>query len=224
VALGSSLRGDPGRADPAALGPRPGALLSAPPPQTEVLARRETVVLYVPVAQSRITAILYHRVAGSNALDLEPAGKLLNGGVIDAIERRIVGSSSAGPAYYVDSSTASVDVGAAAGTQVYSPVSGQVIGISPNILDGQARWGSIVTIAPTSNPGLVVAVSQVNAAPGLKVGDTVSARWSGQSPPTLIGTVADLAPALDQALRRYTQDAGNHVHVEVQPNIALAVP
>ena len=41
---------------------------------------------------------------------------------------------------------------------------------------------------------------------------------------TLLGTVVDMAPVLDQELRHYTQDAGNHVHVEVTPSTNVVVP
>ena len=97
--------------------------------------------LYVPIDRARITAIVYHRVDGSDTLDLTPSGNLLNAGIVDRIERQIVGSTATGPDYFIASgSTASVDVGAGAGTQVYSPVNGTIVGITPMILNG-ARVG-----------------------------------------------------------------------------------
>ena len=41
---------------------------------------------------------------------------------------------------------------------------------------------------------------------------------------TLLGAVVDMSPVLDQELRHYTQDAGNHVHVEVTPSTNVVVP
>jgi hypothetical protein len=39
-----------------------------------------------------------------------------------------------------------------------------------------------------------------------------------------IGTVLDFSGVERQALARYTQDAGNHVSVEVHPAATLALP
>jgi hypothetical protein len=39
-----------------------------------------------------------------------------------------------------------------------------------------------------------------------------------------IGTVLDFSRVERQALARYTQDAGNHVSVEVRPAATLAIP
>ena len=39
-----------------------------------------------------------------------------------------------------------------------------------------------------------------------------------------LGTVLDFSRVEQQALARYTQDAGNHVSIEVHPAATLAIP
>jgi hypothetical protein len=75
-----------------------------------------------------------------------------------------------------------------------------------------------IDIQPSGNPGVVVTLTNVNPDPNLTVGMTVS---SGR---TKIGQVIDLSSVEQAALARYTQDRGQHVHIEVHPAGSLAVP
>jgi hypothetical protein len=222
VTIGSTvLPSSSSTPDPAAAGPAPVVnLLPTPPPQPLKLASRGSVILYVPIASSRITAIGYHKVDGASTLDLEPSGRMVNAGIIDRIERQVVGSAAGSPDYYVsDGSTASVDVGATAGTQVYAPVNGTVVGISPYVLDGQA-WGDEISIQPSADPTVVVVLTNLYPASSLRVGEQVSAT----EPPTAVGIVADLSKVLKMDLAQYTSDAGNHVHIELRPTVLNYIP
>jgi hypothetical protein len=107
-------------------------------------------------------------------------------------------------------STGSVDVGAVAGTDVYSPVDGKVVSIRPYVIDGHA-YGSVIEIQPTSTPADVVTLTNLATAKGIVVGSTVSAAT------TRLGSVVDLSKVLTQEISRYSSDAGNHVHIEVGP-------
>ena len=60
-------------------------------------------------------------------------------------------------------------------------------------------------------------LTQLRSDPALTVGDSVV---SGR---TKIGTVVDLSRVEHQALARYTNDAGNHVTVEVRPSAAVVL-
>jgi hypothetical protein len=222
VTLGSALREDNAPAlEVATPAPEPASqLVPSPPPRPLKLASRGGVNLYVPIDRSRITAIVYHQVAGSDTLDLTPSGNLLNAGIVDRIERQIIGNSASGPDYFIASgSTASVDVGATAGTQVYAPVNGTIVGITPMILNG-ARWGDQVSIQPQADPSVVVVVSNIHADPSLRIGIPVTSTQD----PTLLGTVADLSKVLKMELARYTADSGNHAHIELRPTPVLAIP
>ena len=112
--------------------------------------------------------------------------------------------------------TAALNVGAAPDTDVFSPVDGTVIGITDFEMNGNRR-GSRVDIQPVSAPSLIVSITRVEPDPALTVGSSVV------SAGTRIGAVLDLSQLERQALARYTQDAGNHVTVEVFPAPALAL-
>ena len=75
-----------------------------------------------------------------------------------------------------------------------------------------------IDIQPASAPSLVVSLSHLRSDPALTVGTLVTAATSK------IGTVLDFSRVERQALARYTQDAGNHVSVEVSPAATLAIP
>jgi len=84
------------------------------------------------------------------------------------------------------------------------------------ILDG-APHGDEIDIQPTLAPSLVVSVSAIALDPSLVVGGTVT----GDA--TKLGEVLDLATLETQAIAHYTNDAGNHVLIEVHPAATLDV-
>jgi murein DD-endopeptidase MepM/ murein hydrolase activator NlpD len=193
-------------------------LLPAGPPQPEVVARLGGLHLQLPISQSRVTAIGYQG-GTPGALALTPLGTQANQGLLRRIVHAIVGGSGGAPRWYQlpggdGPSTSALDVGAPAGTDVYSPVDGTVVAIDDVVLDAR-QYGSEIDIAPTSAPSLVVAVSHVRVDPSLAVGSPVT---SGTSK---LGTLVDFSSAEKQALSRYTTDAGNHVVVEVHPAPSL---
>ena len=199
-----------------------GGAVETPAPRPTQLARAQGVSLYVPVYQDAITAILYHRVDGSDTIPLDPVGQLQRGGLIQRIERDLLGVASSGVEYSIaDGSVASVDVGAAAGTPVFTPVEGRIVGIVPNIVNGKP-YGSIVTIQPSTNPGVVVVLSNIEVRADVRVGDEV-APTSADADATRLGTVLDMSPVLDQLLASYTRDEGNHVHTELRINTTSQV-
>ena len=193
----------------------------APPPRPRVLAARGPLRLQLPIPESRVTAIGYH-AAASGALALDPVGSRANEGLGRRIVRRLFGGGGNGIRYYQlggegGPSTAVLNVGAPSGTDVYSPVDGTVVGLAANIVSGR-EYGVRIEIQPTDAPSVVVGITHLRADPALEVGDAVAAARSK------IGTVIDFSKVEQQALARYTQDAGNHVAIEVQPAATLAIP
>jgi hypothetical protein len=174
------------------------------------VAVRGPVRLQLPISQSRLTAIGYHSAA-DGALALDPVGHQANEGLVQRVVHGIFGGGGGSPKWYSLSGgdTSALDVGAPIGSDVYSPVDGTVMQIRPFVVEGKAH-GSEIDIQPQTAPSLIVAVTQLVADPALTVGMPVV------SGATKLGRVADLAVVEHQALSRYTNDAGNHVSVEVR--------
>lgn len=198
----------------------PVRLLPAGRPEPFVIAKLNGLRLQLPVAAERVTAIGYQG-AGDGALALEPVGRRGNQGWLGRAVHRIFGGGGSGPVWYSlggggGAPTSGLDVGAASGTDVYAPVDGTVVGLTPLIIDNQV-FGSRIDVQPATAPSVVVSLMHVRAVPGLNVGDTVTASV------TRIGTLIDFSRVERQALARYTNDAGNHVALEVHPAANLAL-
>jgi hypothetical protein len=197
------------------LGLDPAAESAQTKPFPQILALHGTVRLQMPIAQARHTAIGYH-AASDGALGLAPLGHQGNEGVLDRVFHKIFGGGGGQPTWYRLSGgpTSALDVGALPGTDVWSPVDGTVIGITPYVVAGH-RYGSRIDIQPQSAPSLIVSVTQVKADPALTVGSNVV------SGATRVGVVVDLSRVERQALARFTNDSGNHVSVELRPAASL---
>jgi hypothetical protein len=201
-------------------GPAPATrLLPAGPPRPQVVAFRGSLRIQMPVAQSRVTAVGYHASSGG-ALALSPIGRQANAGLLARIARRLLGTGGSGLAYYLlggsdGPATSVLNVGAPPGTDVYAPVDGTVVGITDYVISGRKR-GARIDIQPSGAASIVVSLTHLRPDPALTVGSTVTAASSK------VGTLLDLADVERQALARYTNDAGNHVAVEVHPAATLS--
>jgi len=186
-------------------------------PFPQIVAVRGSVRLQMPITQNALTAIGYHS-ADDGALTLAPLGRQGNEGVVQRVFHAVFGGGGGHPVWYQlgGGSLSALDVGALPGTDVFSPVDGTVVGVSPYVVAGH-RFGSRIDIQPQSAPSLVVTLTQLRADPAIAVGTNVV---SGR---TKIGAVVNLAPVEQQALARYTNDAGNHVSVELRPAAALVL-
>jgi hypothetical protein len=187
-------------------------LVPAGPPRPQVVALQSSLRLLLPVPQSRVTALGYH-ASGSGALELDPVGRQANQGLLSRVARSLLGGNGSGLRYYLlggeaGPATGSLDVGAPTGTDVYSPVDGTVVGITPYVLDGK-HHGARIDVQPSAVPSVVVSLTHLRPDPNLTVGSSVASTTSK------LGTIVDFADVERQALARYTQDAGNHVAIEV---------
>jgi murein DD-endopeptidase MepM/ murein hydrolase activator NlpD len=210
-------------ASPARPVPLPQADRAQPagPPTPQVVAFQGELRLYLPIEQRRITAVGYHGV-GDGALALDPVGTQANAGVLTRLLRRLFGEDKAGIRFNLmggggGSETAGLDIGARPGTDVYAPVDGTVVGISDHVVSGR-RFGVRIDIQPSGSPGLVVSLRNLDPDAAISVGSTVAASR------TKIGNVIDLSAVETSTLAEYTQDRGQHVHLEVRPAVNLSVP
>ena len=64
-------------------------------------------------------------------------------------------------------------MGAAPGTDVYSPVDGTIVGITPLMLRGKV-FGARIDVQPTNEPALVVRLTHLRPDPALTVGSSVA--------------------------------------------------
>ncbi|HST26401.1 MAG TPA: hypothetical protein VLJ76_10445 [Gaiellaceae bacterium] len=191
------------------------------PPLAQIVATENTnLQIQLPISQSAVTAIGYHGTDGQS-LELTPVGRQANEGILTRMVHWLFGGGGSGPTYYEfggagGPSTGALDIGAAAGTDVYSPVFGTVVSIGTYVLDGK-QYGNTIEIQPTQEASVVVVVTRLRADPSLTVGESVSAGLSK------IGTVIDLSAVERQTLASVTHDAGNHVTLEVDPAPSLPV-
>ncbi|HZQ80417.1 MAG TPA: hypothetical protein VFB25_00420 [Gaiellaceae bacterium] len=195
-------------------------LLPAGPPSPEIVARTGSLQLQLPISQARVTAIGYQG-GSEGALALSPLGAQANQGALKRLLHDIVGGASGSPRWYQlgggqGPSTSLLDVGAPAGTDVYSPVDGTVLAITKIVIDGRP-YGSQIDIQPLGAPSLVVSVTHVKPDPALYVGASLTAGG------TKLGSVVDYTHAEHQELARYTNDSGNHVAIEVHASATLGL-
>ena len=195
-------------------------LLPGGPPSAQIVSTTGALHLQLPVAQSDVTAIGYHN-AGSGTLALDPVGRQGNAGLFARLWHRLAGSDDGRLVWYQlrgdrGPGTSALAVGAAPGSDVYSPVTGTVVGITDYVLSNRT-YGARIDIRPQTSPSVVVSLTHLRPDPALTVGSAVSAARSK------IGVVVDVARVERQALARYTQDAGNNVTVTVHPAAALSI-
>jgi hypothetical protein len=189
-------------------------------PRAQIVSTAGALHLQLPVAQSAVTAIGYHN-AGSGALALDPVGRQGNEGLFGRLWHRLAGSNENRLVWYQlrgdrGPGTSALSVGAAPGTDVYSPVTGTVVGITDFVLSNRT-YGARIDIRPQTAPSVVVSLTHLRADPALTVGSAVAAARSK------IGVVVDLSGVESQALARYTQDAGDNVSLTVRPAASLSV-
>ncbi len=182
------------------------------PPEPVVLATVGNLQIKLPIATEAVTAIGFHGADG-NAVELAPVGRQINEGLLARLWRKIAGSAQQGPVWYQLSGgpgTQVLEVGAAPGTDVYSPVDGTVVSISDFVIDGKV-FGSLIDVRPSAAPSLIVTLSHLEHDPSVAVGSPVLASSSK------LGTVVDVATVERQALASYAGARGNNVSIDVRP-------
>jgi hypothetical protein len=192
--------------------------VTAAPPEPQNLATVGNLRIESPVAQGGITAVGFHG-AENGALVLQPVGPQGNEGLLARLWRRIRGTAPEGRAWYQleGGDLRTLDVGAVAGTDVYSPVDGTVVAIRDHIVAGR-DVGAEIEVRPTAAPSLVVAIENVKPDRAVTVGANVAAGSSK------LGRVADIRRHERQSLARFAPDGGNNVSIQVHHSASLGIP
>jgi hypothetical protein len=190
----------------------PGLVASSSVSEEVVVARVEGIEVLLPVARDVTTAVAFHAVDGDDAVPFEPNGERASGG---SLGQRLtdIFAGGGGLQYYLmendggSSSTAGLDVGAVPGSPIVSPVDGKVVALKRyRIFD---RYDDVeLHIQMARDPSMLLVVTHL-ARPKVAIGDSVT---TGQ---TVLGGVRGFPTSLDQALSRYTSDAGDHVQLMV---------
>jgi len=174
----------------------PSAIADASAPQRVVLARAGQVEVVLPVAEKQVTAVLFHSATEPGAVNMAPASGVAHN----------LASDEGGAA-----GTSGVDVGAAAGTRVYSPVDGVITAVIPHRIAGRPE-GLEMVITPAGVPDVAVRVNHIEPGPDGVVPRVGTAVGAGR---TVLGRVRDLSRVARFDIARYTNDAGNNVQVEL---------
>jgi hypothetical protein len=169
------------------------------------------VDISTPIRPESITGLGYHP-EGESLVEMVPRGENLSANPLLGLFAG--GATPEKIHYYVMDAagrsgprTGALDVGAAAGTTVYAPVTGMVTAIRP---DPMVQGANVVEIKPDTNANVRVTVSLVRSDE-----DSAGVTTRVTAGMTELGTVADSAEILDPQLSSYTSDAGNHVTISV---------
>lgn len=203
IALGASAGGS-APALPTAGAPADGtpvprtapALAAVRRPPDIAVAAAEGLQLRLPIERARVNAIAFHAIEDAGVVPLEPGGGL---------EHHTLPKNGR-----PGSDTATVDIAAAAGTPVWSPVDGSVLSVSPYIVSGLMQ-GYEILIRPSATAGLLVRMTHLQVPAG---GEPPSVGQPVRAGETQIGEVVDFTVA-EQEIARHTSDSGNHVHLEL---------
>jgi hypothetical protein len=173
----------------------------------------------LPIARGAVTAIGYHASPGTVALS--PEGTQANAGLLTHLFHNIVGSGNGGLNYYelsggVGTDNGALDIGAAPKTDVYAPVSGKIVQISPYVVNG-ISIGSRIDIRPDDDATVIVSMTRLWPESQLEIGKSVTGV-------DRVGSVADFSKVESQKLAHYTQDQGDHVTIEVFPAAISVLP
>ena len=193
-------------------------LLPAGPPAPQVISRIGPLHLQLPVNQSRVTAIGYAG-GGDGALALEPVGAQANEGLLKRLcahgGRRRRQHAALVPA---PRRPGTAHLGArrrrAVRTDVYAPVDGTIVGIAKVVLNGRRTDSGSTSSRPARLARRLALAAERR--PVARVGATVTAASSK------LGRVLDFSKVERQALARHTNDAGNHVLLEVRTAATLS--
>ncbi|PKQ30386.1 MAG: hypothetical protein CVT60_00540 [Actinobacteria bacterium HGW-Actinobacteria-10] len=200
---------------------------------TPFFASYGSLQLYLPVAPATLTELAFHQASGNKTYPMtsllpdadtgaasdkrgtgrqvatETAGaQVLTGAVL-----RMWRSNRSG------APNTAADVGAAPGTPVFAPVTGEVIQVKSYLLYNEHQDYEI-HIQPTGWPGVDVVLIHVDK-PVVEPGDRVIGGC------TQLAVIRKLSDRVTHQISEYTRDGGDHVHIQLNkiatPGVVTAV-
>jgi hypothetical protein len=177
-----------------------------------VVARIDSVDLLLPVRGEATTAVAFHPVDNTDAIALTPVGERGDAGGV-ATRLSEVFSSGGGTQYYQmdgngsdgSADTAGLDVGAVPGVFVYAPADGKVVSIKDYDLLGRYP-DTEIQIRLADDPSVLLVMTHISRT-SVGLGDEVAA---GE---TALGRLRRFPPAVDQGIKQFTTDNGDHVQL-----------
>lgn len=177
-------------------------------------ASQPDLKLQLPINRKVITGIGYDHRPDPSTMTLAPEGERANlPSGQRLIERFLATSQPSGVRWFLladhGGDTNVVYVGTQPGAEVYAPLTGTITAISDYVVADQPL-GKVVQIQPLGDGETVVVLRDLDADPGLAVGQTVSQGT------THLGTVRSMGDSLHLPLARYTHDDGTSLELYVQ--------
>lgn len=183
--------------------------------------------LYLPIPVASLTELAFHQASGNIAI---PIDSLLPDADMNVVTKnhgsgRAESTATAGPTVLTGSvlrmwrsnrsgaPDTAADIGAAAGTPVFAPVTGTVVQVRAYKL--YEKYDDYeIHIQPNGWPEIDVVIIHVDA-PTVEAGDHVIGGISS------IASVRKLSDRVTPQISAYTKDAGDHVHLQLN---RIAVP
>lgn len=187
-----------------------------------VVATLDGEDILLPVHPRSSTAIAFHPVDNPDSVGFAPVGERLSGGDLKTKLADIFAGGGGVQYYLMDGqgnerspSTAGLAVGSVPGEPIVSPAEGRVTAVKTYRLLG--RYDDVeIDIQLAADPSLMIVITHV-AKPRVHVGDEVFAGT------TILGAVRGFPTDVEQEIRRFTNDAGDHVQltaIRVAPDLA----
>ncbi|KUK49290.1 MAG: hypothetical protein XD74_0087 [Actinobacteria bacterium 66_15] len=188
---------------------------------TPRFAQVDSIEMRLPVDPPSMTALAFHQASGRSALhitslvpdaDMDLAAELeavppverdaeMSDDILGGVCLRLWRSNRTGMP------DTAADIGADAGTDVYSPVTGTVVAVRPYLL--YEKYDDYeIHIRPEGRDDVDVVLIHVDDVT-VRAGDTVTAGV------TRIAAVRLMSDKIEIQLSGYTQNGGDHVHVQV---------
>ena len=197
-------------------------LLPSGPPRPQVVAVHETLRIQLPDQPGPGDRDRLPRGRRRRALELEPSARRRTPASSAGSSSTSSGSDGSGIRYYLleggdrRRSTGGLDVGRPGRDRRLRAGGRHRASRSPTASSTAAPTGKRIEIQPAGNPGVVVVLTNLQADPALSVGST---RRRGADEAR--AAARPLERVERAGLARYTQDAGQHVHLEVHAAASL---